>query len=312
MAHGHRARREIVNGLTRARSPGLRPSSHKAGQIPFRRGRVEGDTDLIGELPEAQHLDLDRPRAVGQVGKGIPAILIRGGEQFLVAFTCRNCRAGDGESAGLDRAVVFRGHEAGGRNPDSQKPPEVSVDSIQCHEVLTGRRGRHPKCYRTGAPFHTQNKMELLNNKGQTSCENAHPQDSRRGPTASWPGYKDTCLQRVTAPHASAGRLFQLPLYQPTLKPSQRATTAAARQFPSTLTAVRAMSSTASKPSRMAKPSTGRWNVVSVPTRITSAARGTPATPLLVSIRVNIITNCSPAVMCTLAACATNIDAMER
>ena len=45
---------------------------------------------------------------------------------------------------------------------------------------------------------------------------------------------------------------------QPTLKPSHRATTALARQLPSTLTEVRAISSSASTPSRTAKPSAGR------------------------------------------------------
>src|SRR5450759_2937794 len=72
------------------------------------------------------------------------------------------------------------------------------------------------------------------------------------------------------------------------------------------------MSRTASTPSKMANPSTGRRNAVSVPARITRAARGTPATPLLVSIRVSIITNCWPNVMWTPAACATNIEAIER
>ena len=41
-------------------------------------------------------------------------------------------------------------------------------------------------------------------------------------------------------------------------------------------------------------PSTGRLNVASVPARITSDARGTPATPLLVSISVSIMTSCVP------------------
>ena len=93
---------------------------------------------------------------------------------------------------------------------------------------------------------------------------------------------------------------------------SQRATTALARQLPSTFTEVRAMSIRASMPSSTATPSIGRWKVERVPVRITSAARGTPATPLLVSIKVSIISNCWPNDSRTPAACATKTEASER
>ena len=46
MAHGHRARCQIVNGLTRARSFGLRPSPRKAGQIPFAASRAAQVTSV--------------------------------------------------------------------------------------------------------------------------------------------------------------------------------------------------------------------------------------------------------------------------
>ena len=46
--------------------------------------------------------------------------------------------------------------------------------------------------------------------------------------------------------------------------------------------------------------------------RITSDARGTPATPLLVSISVSSIVICWPNVSCTPAACATKTDASDR
>ena len=84
--------------------------------------------------------------------------------------------------------------------------------------------------------------------------------------------------------------------------PSHRATTAVARQLPSTFTDVRAMSRSVSMPSSSATPSAGRLNVATVPARITSAARGTPATPLLVSISVSIMTSCVPNGMWTSAA----------
>src|ERR1019366_4184753 len=80
------------------------------------------------------------------------------------------------------------------------------------------------------------------------------------------------------------------------LYPSQRATTALARQFPTTFSEVRAISRIASTPSSTAIPSLGRLKVDTVPARMMSAARGTPATPLLVSIRVSIMANCSPVV----------------
>ena len=94
--------------------------------------------------------------------------------------------------------------------------------------------------------------------------------------------------------------------------PSHRATTAVARQFPSTFTDVRAMSISVSTPRITAIPSIGRLKRASVPARITSDARGTPATPLLVSISVSIITSCVPNGMATSAACATNIAASDK
>src|SRR5580658_4585367 len=94
--------------------------------------------------------------------------------------------------------------------------------------------------------------------------------------------------------------------------PSQRATTADAMQLPSRFTDVRAMSISASAPSSSATPDSGRPNDASVPARITSEARGTAATPLLVSISVSIIRSCWLSAMWTPAACATKSDAIER
>ena len=74
---------------------------------------------------------------------------------------------GTGSPPDLIDAVVLGGHQAGDGNPDSQKAPEMSVDSIQCHEGTTGRRSPRLECYPGGAPFRTQNKLELLNNKGK-------------------------------------------------------------------------------------------------------------------------------------------------
>ena len=46
--------------------------------------------------------------------------------------------------------------------------------------------------------------------------------------------------------------------------------------------------------------------------RMTSAALGTPATPLLVSISVNIMTSCWPQLSSMPPACAMKIDASDR
>ncbi len=49
-----------------------------------------------------------------------------------------------------------------------------------------------------------------------------------------------------------------------------------------------------------------------MPIRITSTARGTPATPLLVIISVNTIASCCGNVSGMPAACATKTDASAR
>jgi len=62
----------------------------------------------------------------------------------------------------------------------------------------------------------------------------------------------------------------------------------------------------------MATPSSGRPNVARVPDRITSEARGTAATPLLVIMSVSIINTCPVSVIGCPAACATKIEATAR
>ena len=72
------------------------------------------------------------------------------------------------------------------------------------------------------------------------------------------------------------------------------------------------MSISSSMPRMMNTGSTGRLNELNVPSRMTSEARGTPATPLLVSISVRSIANCWPIDISMPAACATKIDASDR
>ena len=72
------------------------------------------------------------------------------------------------------------------------------------------------------------------------------------------------------------------------------------------------MSIRASIPRMMKTGSAGKLNAESMPSRITSVARGTPATPLLVSMSVKTITSCCSHPRCTPAACATKIEASAR
>src|SRR5205823_2697415 len=65
-------------------------------------------------------------------------------------------------------------------------------------------------------------------------------------------------------------------------------------------------------PKITATPSSGSWKVANVPERITSDARGTAATPLLVSINVSTIGICCARLRWMPAACATNTAARER
>src|SRR5437667_10139502 len=101
--------------------------------------------------------------------------------------------------------------------------------------------------------------------------------------------------------------------------PSQRPTTAVARQLPITFTHVRPISINSSTPNMTATPigpSPDGTNELSARSRMTNDARGTPATPFDVSINVNIIVICCPSDMCqpivVSAACATNTDAIAK
>ena len=68
-------------------------------------------------------------------------------------------------------------------------------------------------------------------------------------------------------------------------------------QLPSTLTEVRAMSISASAPRIRATPSIGKSKGGERSGQNHQRARGTAATPLLVSISVSIISSCWPSVM---------------
>src|SRR3990172_3513515 len=94
--------------------------------------------------------------------------------------------------------------------------------------------------------------------------------------------------------------------------PSHLAITTVAKQFPIRFTEVRAMSMSSSMPRMMKMGQTGSPNDAAVPSNITNEARGTPATPLLVTISVSTMNSCSFQVISMPATCATNTDASER
>ena len=76
--------------------------------------------------------------------------------------------------------------------------------------------------------------------------------------------------------------------------PSHLATTAVATELPTTLVADRAMSRKWSTPRISSRPASGMSNCASVAAITTSDARGTPAMPLDVSIRISSIVICVP------------------
>ena len=71
--------------------------------------------------------------------------------------------------------------------------------------------------------------------------------------------------------------------------PSHRAITQLAKVFPITFTDVRAISINSSIPKMAMTGHTGKPKEETVPNKIINDARGTPATPLLVSINVSPI-----------------------
>ena len=76
--------------------------------------------------------------------------------------------------------------------------------------------------------------------------------------------------------------------------PSHFATTAVAIELPTALVAERPMSRKVSTPRISSRPASGMLNWLSVAAITTSEARGTPAMPFEVSIRISSIVICVP------------------
>src|SRR6185437_9693437 len=94
--------------------------------------------------------------------------------------------------------------------------------------------------------------------------------------------------------------------------PSHFAITQLAKVFPITFTEVRAISINSSIPRIAITGHKGNPNEDTVPNKITKDARGTPATPLLVSINVSPMISWVVNGICMPAACATNTLASDR
>src|SRR5579871_240949 len=166
-------------------------------------------------------------------------------------------------------------------------------------------------------------KMEFMGGHGQqmmlslhsvASLQTAYFHSRGAAPLAAWSGSQLSCRSFIGSERtycATASITVGDGVSVPS-SPSHRATTALARQLPRTLVAVRAMSMNWSMPRISRTGHAGRWKESSVPRRITRTARGTPATPLLVSISVKTMTSCWPKVRYMPAACATKMDASER
>ena len=69
-----------------------------------------GDGDVLLQRSEAEHLDLDIPDAVGEVGEGVSAVFARdGGHRFCAS---RGCDTGSGQG---QAAVLYDPVQIGGR-----------------------------------------------------------------------------------------------------------------------------------------------------------------------------------------------------
>jgi hypothetical protein len=66
-----------------------------------------------GNFGEADHLDIDIPQAVRQIGETKHPVLVGGGGELLFSLNCGDGYAGHGQSSGLDRATILRRHQHG-------------------------------------------------------------------------------------------------------------------------------------------------------------------------------------------------------
>jgi hypothetical protein len=68
-----------------------------------------------GDLGEADHLDIDIPQAVRQIGEMKYSVLVGGSGEFFFSLDCGDGDAGHGQRPGLDRATILGRHHYGRR-----------------------------------------------------------------------------------------------------------------------------------------------------------------------------------------------------
>jgi hypothetical protein len=90
-------------------------------QLKFGRRSIVRHADFACEFREAQHLHLQGPRAIEQVGEGKYAAFIGGGGHLLIALCRGDGSARNGQLTGLHGAVIFRCHHAARCDADDQQ-----------------------------------------------------------------------------------------------------------------------------------------------------------------------------------------------
>ncbi len=65
------------------------------------------------DLGEADHLDIDIPQAVRQIGETKHPVLVGGGGELLFSLNCGDGDAGHRQSSGLDGATILGCHQYG-------------------------------------------------------------------------------------------------------------------------------------------------------------------------------------------------------
>jgi hypothetical protein len=66
-----------------------------------------------GDLGEADHLDIDIPQAVRQIGEMKYSVLVGGSGELFFSLDCGDGDTGHGQRSGLDRATILGRHHYG-------------------------------------------------------------------------------------------------------------------------------------------------------------------------------------------------------
>jgi hypothetical protein len=94
-------------------------------QIPNRAGGVWCHGHFLLDGGEAQHLHLNAPNAIGQAGKRIGALLVRHGDEFLVAPGRSDRGAWNRQAVEVDLSVMLGSPQARHRKPGEGRVSEA-------------------------------------------------------------------------------------------------------------------------------------------------------------------------------------------